>query len=789
MLRSYFKIAIRNIFKNRTYSFINIAGLGLGLATGFIMLLWVNNEYSMNRYHKHSDRIYQVNAKFKSGNGETQVWETTPAPIALFARQNISDIEQIARLRSPFGLKQAVKIDNKIFIEDKIGYTENELFKIFDFPVIAGNPKEPFAKGLSVVLPESTAKKYFGEDDPVGKVLSFRDTTVVVSAVIKDFPANSSLQYSLLVSLDMAKLKFRGNGNWKTIDQDWGNYDYSTYCLLKKGGNIQNASTAMLAELKKANPQAAGDMLDFPFRPLKDVYLYKADGTKGRLIMVEIFFLVAIFVLLIASINYINLVTARSTQRIKEIGIRKIIGAAKRQLCRQFFIETGVLLALATVTAFLLMNLLMPVYQQVSGNTTAYDFANWQLWKVLGAIVAVVWLLTGLYPALLLSSFRPIESLKGKIFLSSTGFIRKSLVVLQFVVSITLVLGTVFIHRQLSYIQNKDLNINTSNVIVFPTWKMKGKGNDFKNEIQRLSYVQDITVADMSLFDGANSSGGLDWEGKATNENITAVHMDVDKNFMQFFHTDLKEGTDFGTISPGSPNFILNETAVRKMALQKPIGETIRFRGDTGIIIGVVKDFHFESLQKEIRPTVIKYNAEAPEFVYARVEQRKAQQLINFTEKFWKQIEPALPLEYAFLDDELARQYDKETRASHLFDAFAVITMFISCLGLFGLATYSAERRVKEIGIRKVLGAGTTRLASLLSREFIILVVIAIVIAIPIVWIGMTRLLNYFAYRISLQWWVFLATSVVAVSIAVITVSFQTIRAAVANPVKSLRTE
>jgi len=789
MIKSYFKVAVRNILKNRTYSFINIAGLGLGLATGFIMLLWVNNEYSMNRYHKHADRIYQVNARFKSGTGEMQVWEYTPAPIAVFARQNISDIEQIARLRSPLGLKQAVKIDNKIFVEDKIGYTENELFKIFDLSVIAGNPKEPFAKGLSVVLPESTAKKYFGEDDPIGKILTFRDTTVVVSAVVKDFPVNSSLQYSLLFSLDMIKLKFRGNGGWKTIDQDWGNFDYSTFCLLKKGGNIQNASSAILAELKKANPRAGTDMIDFPFRPLKDVYLYKADGSKGRLVMVEIFFIVAVFVLLIASINYINLVTARATQRVKEIGIRKIIGAAKRQLCWQFFIETGVLLVLATATALILMNLLMPVYQQVSGNTTAYDFANRRLWKVLAAIVGAVWLLTGLYPALLLSSFRPIESLKGKIFLSGTGFIRKSLVVLQFVVSITLILGTVFIHRQLNYIQNKDLHINISNVIVFPVWKMKGKGNDFKNEIQRLSYVQDVTTADMSLFDGANTSGGLDWPGRTQDEKMIAAHVDVDKNFMHFFQTALKEGTDFGNVSPGSPNFILNETAVRKMRLEKPIGQTIQFRGDTGTIIGVVKDFHFESLQREIQPTVIKYNPEEPGFVYARVEQRKAQQLINFTEKFWKQIEPALPLEYAFVDDQLARQYDKETRASHLFDAFALITMFISCLGLFGLATYSAERRIKEIGIRKVLGAGTTRLAGLLSREFIILVLIAIAIAVPVVWIGMTKLLNYFAYRVSLQWWVFFTTAAIAVLIAVITVSFQTIRAAVANPVKSLRTE
>lgn len=786
MIKNYFKVAIRNIFKNKVYSFINIAGLGLGLATGFIMLLWVSNEYSMNRYHKHADRIYEVNAKLKSGTGEETVWERTPAPLAVFVRENLSHVEQTARLKGD-GRKFAVKYLNKIFVEEKIGYTENELFKIFDFPVVAGNPKEPFAKGLSVVLTETTAKKYFGEDDPIGKIITFRDTSFAVSAVMKDFPVNSSIQFNALFSLDIVKIKFRGNGQWKTIDQDWGNFDYSTFCLMKKEGNNEAVSAAILAQLKKLNPESS--ISQFPLRPLKNLYLYKADGSKGRIVMVEIFFIVAVFVLLIAAINYINLVTARATQRVKEIGIRKIIGAEKRQLSSQFFIETGVLLLLATAVSLLLMKLLLPVYQQVSGSTVTYDLQDWRIWKVMLVIIGSVWLLTGLYPALLLSSFRPIESLKGKIFLSNTGIIRKSLVVLQFVVSISLILGTVFIHQQMKYIQNKDLHVKTDNVIVFPLWKMKDKANDFKNGMQQLSYVQEVTTANMSLFEGANTTTDIEWPGKPPGEEMWIAQVGADKNFMSFFHTDLKEGSDFTNVAPESPNYILNETAIKKMGLKNPVGQIIKFHEQPGTIIGVVKDFHFESLHKEIMPAIIGYSPEDAVFLYARIEQKDAQKIIAFAEKAWKEIEPVLPLEYSFVDEQLEKQYDKEIRASRLFDAFAIITMFISCLGLFGLATYSAERRIKEIGIRKVLGAGTMELSVLLSKEFIVLIMIAIMVAVPIVWIGMDKLLNYFAYRISLQWWVVMLVCSTAVMIAVMTVSFQTIKAAIANPVRSLRTE
>jgi putative ABC transport system permease protein len=505
--------------------------------------------------------------------------------------------------------------------------------------------------------------------------------------------------------------------------------------------------------------------------------------------MVEIFFIVAVFVLLIASINYINLVTAKATQRLKEIGIRKIIGAAKKQLFWQFFIETGVLLLLAVLASFVLVKLLLPVYQQVSGNTIVYDFSNWQLWKVLLGIVGSVWLLTGLYPALLLSSFKPIESLKGRIFLSNAGVIRKALVVLQFIVSITLMLGTVFIHRQMNYIQHKDLHINTDNVIEFPVWKISAKATEFKNQLQQSSYIHEITTANMSMFEGANTTTDLDWPGKQNDDKMWIAQFDADKNFMSFFHTELKEGNDFEKTSPGTPYYILNETAVRKMGLQNPIGQTIKFHNQPGTIIGIVKDFHFESLHKELSPVLIEYTPEENSFLYARIEQKDAQKVIAFAQTIWKKYEPVLPLEYSFLDEQLAKQYDKEVRASRLFDAFALITMFISCLGLFGLATHSAERRVKEIGIRKVLGADIRQLAALLSKEFVVLVVIAIVIAVPVVWIGMDKLLNYFAYRISLEWWVFLMTCAAAVFIAIITVCFQTIKAAIANPVKSLRTE
>ncbi len=786
MIKIYFKIAFRNLVKNRTYSFINVAGLGLGLATGFIMLLWVTNEYSMNRYHAHSDRIYQVNAKLKFG-GEETVWENTPAPVALYARENIKDVEKVAMLKGDYGARQVVKVDTTVFIEDKIGYTENDLFNIFDFPVVKGDPNKPLAEGLSVVLTETTASKYFGKADPIGKILQFKDTTFSVSAVIKDFPANSSIQMNMLFSMDIIKIRFRGNGQWKTIDQDWGNYNYSTFCLMKKGSGTGYASAAILAALKKANPDAA--VFSFLFRPLKNLYLYKADGSKGRVIMVEIFFIIAVFVLLIACINYVNLVTAKATQRVKEISIRKIIGAEKKQLFWQFFIEAGALLLLAALAALFLTELLLPVYKQVSGNAVSYDHGDWQLWKVFLSILSIVWLLTGLYPALLLSSFKPLNSLQGKGILSGAGFLRKSLVVLQFIVSIVLLLSTVFIHRQMNYIQNKDLHINTDNVLVFPAWRIYEHKEEFKNDLQRSAKVTEMAVSSLSFFEGANSTTDLDWPGKQKDDKLMITQVDVDQQFLDFFHTSINEGTDFSKTSAGSPDYILNETAVRKMGLKDPVGKVIKFHERPGTVIGIVEDFHFKSLQTEIEPALLEYEPDNCSVIYARVQQKNAKEVITIAQNIWRKYEPNLPMEYSFLDDQLAKQYDKETRASRLFDAFAMITLFISCLGLFGLAAYSAERRTKEIGIRKVLGADVSQLAALLSKEFVFLVLIAIVIAVPIVWIGMDKLLNYFAYRISLDWWVFVLTCAFAVVAAVITVSFQAIKAAVDNPVVSLRTE
>jgi len=787
MFKNYFKIAFRSIKKNKTYSFINVFGLGLGLATAFILLLWVNNEYSMNKYHTHSNRIYQLNAKIKSGT-DPVIWENTPAPLVGVAKESISSIEKIARLQSNYGFKQAVKYNGNVFIEDKIGYTENELFDIFDFSVKLGDPREPFSKGLSVIITESTAKKYFGDENPIGKIISFRDTTIQVSAVLKDFPANSSIQFNMLFSLDIVRAKFRGRGQWKTMDQDWNNSNYSTFCLMKKDANLEEAATVFQGALKKVYPEDAGTQ--YLFRPLKNMYLYKTDGSKGRIILVEIFFMIAIFVLLIACINYINLVTARATQRVKEISIRKIVGAGKLQLFWQFFIETGVLLCFAVFAALLLADLMLPLYRQVSGNSVTYDLSSWRILKVLLEIVACVWLLTGLYPALLLSSFKPLQSLKGIGFLSNVGFVRKSLVVLQFVVSITLLLTTVVIHRQMDYVQNKDLHINIDNTLVLPVWKLKGQDAvAFREELNQLSYVKETTVSSASLFEGANSSTDIEWPGKQKDDKLVITQFDVDKNFMQFFHAKMKEGTDFEKVSPGSKNFILNETAVKKMGLQDPVGQTIKFHSEAGVVIGVIEDFYFEGYQRELAPAILEYNPDETSVVYARIQQKDAQKAIASAQSIWKKYESTLPLEYAFLDANFAKQYDKETRASKLFDAFALITLLISCLGLFGLATHSAERRVKEIGIRKVLGADIRHITLLLTKEFVVLVLLAIIVAVPVVWVGMDKLLDYFIYRISLQWWVFLVACAGAVFIALLTVGVQAVKAGVANPVKSLRTE
>jgi putative ABC transport system permease protein len=786
MLTNYLKVAWRNLLKNKLYSGINIFGLALGLAVGFVILYWVNNEYSMNAFHAKADRIYQVSAKLKFGTN-VDVWDNIPAPAANYAKEYVPGLENIARLKYNYGIKEVVKVNDKVFIEDKYGYTENNFFQIFDFPIVKGSSTAPFAPGLSVVIDESIAKKYFGNEDPIGKIIQFRDTSLQVSAVMKDFSASSSMQFNMLFSMDLVRAKFRGNGQWKTIEQDWGNYDYGTFALMKPGGDINRASKIIRDGLLKVNKESS--VLEFPFRPLKSIYLYNADGSKGRLVMVEIFFIVGIFILLIAAINYINLVTARATQRIKEISMRKILGAEKKQLFYQFFCETAVLLLLSVVLAFVFVQLLLPVARTVTGNDLRIDIFNWQLWKVLSLLVGSIWLLSGLYPALLLSSFRPAQAMRGSGIFANTGLIRKSLVVLQFVVSISLVLGTVFIHRQMSFIQNQDLSLKTDQVIAFPTWRLGDGAVEFKSDVQRVAGVSATTQANSSLFEGVNSTTDLKWPGMAKDAEMWIASFRVDKEFIKFFDIKILEGQGLENVSPESPQWLVNETAVKKMGLKNPVGQTISFRDKPGTIIGVVKDFHFQSAHKEQMPALIQYTVEKGAFLYARVQPQHAKKVIAAAEQAYKKYEANLPMPYHYLNDQIAAQYDKETKAARLFDAFALVTMLISCLGLFGLTTYSAERRIKEIGIRKVLGAGVARIAVLLSAEFIKLVIIATIIAIPIVWYSMNKLLQDFAYRISLSWWVFGITAFSAVIIAIVTMSFQAIKAGLANPVKNLRTE
>lgn len=788
MIRNYLKVAWRNLRKNRLYSSINVFGLGLGLAVGFVLLYWVNNEYTMNAFHSKADRIYQVNAKLKFGT-DVDVWEGVPAPVANYAREHAPGIENIVRLKSSYGNKQVVKVEDKVFIEDKYGYTENAFFSIFDFPIVKGSSTAPLGAGLTVVVSESMAKKYFDNENPIGKLITFQDTTIQVSAVMKDFPAASSLQFDLIFSMDLVKAKFRGNGDWKTIDADWGNYDYSTFALMKPGATRAAVSKVILGGLKKFNPETS--VLDFPLRPLKDIYLYKTNGSKGRLVMVEIFFIVGIFILLIATINYINLVTARATQRVKEISMRKILGAEKRQLFLQFFCETGLLLFISVVTAFIFVQILLPVYSQITDTKLQLNLTNWQLWKVVIMLIGSIWLLSGLYPALLLSSFRAAQSLRGSGIFANTGIIRKSLVVLQFVVSISLFLGTVFIHRQMNFIQSQDLSLDTEQVIVIPNWRLKEAARaEFNSQIQQLAGVTAFTTGSSSLFAGTSRTTDLKWPGMAKDAEMWIAQWRVDKQFMNFFDIKLLEGNNLDKVSGENNNtWLINETAVKKMGLKNPVGQTITFHERPGTIIGVVKDFHFQSMHEEMSPALIEYNPRPGVFLYARVQPQHAKKVIDAAMQAWKKHEPNMPMEYHYLNDQIAKQYDKETRASRLFDVFAIVTMLISCLGLFGLTTYSAERRVKEIGIRKVLGAGVANIAVLLSTEFIRLVVIATIISVPLVWYGMTQLLQDFAYRISLSWYVFALTAFGAIGIAIFTMSFQAIKAGLTNPVKSLRTE
>ena len=786
MIRNYIKTAWRNLVKNKFYSIINIAGLTLGLAIGILILMWVQDELSFDSFHKQADNIYRLELWGGTGSSR-QIWTQTPAPIGMWAKQQLPEVKDAVRITTNYNFSE-YKYQEKAFGSEKVVFADPSIFSIFDYHIINGNKAKPFNDDHSVVLTKSTAQKFFGDQNPIGKViLADNKQSLVVTGVINDFPKNSSMQYDMIMPFSFHVKDMLVNQK-TDMNTNLSYFAYETYLLLNPGASLTKLSKEIYNIHIKRKPEDTD--ADYLLLPIAKMHLYNADGTGKGIETVRIFIVIAILILVIACINYVNLSTARSMLRSKEISMRKIVGAGKAQLFMQFIIETALLFYVATILALGAIYFLMPVFNQLSGKQLTFDISDYHIWMVILLTIAGTLAASSIYPALLLSSFEPLKALKGKI---SAGIgdrlFRKLLVVTQFSFSVILIIGTIIITTQLNYIHSKDLGYDKTHVFACDMHGVSSHYDAIRAELLKQPEVQDVTRSNQVLVRIGGQSGDTDWDGKAPGQTFIVHPIVIDKDFMSFFKMKLVAGTTFTGSKTDTAHFVLNETAIKELGMKNPIGKRFKMAGVNGTIIGVVKDFHFTSMKEKIAPSVFWYFPQQFSTIYIKTNGRDAAKAIQTAQNLIKGIDAHFPFHYAFLDDIFNSLYKGEQQEGTLFTYFAGIAIFISCLGLLGLAAYTARVRTREIGIRKVLGASVGNITAMLSADFLKLVIIAIIIASPLAWYATNKWLQDFAYHINIQWWVFAAAGLLAVIIALATIGFQAIKAALVNPVKSLRSE
>jgi len=791
MIRNYFKTAWRNILKNKFYASINITGLTVGLTVGLMILLWVSDELSFDKFNTKAGQLYQMQAQIGTGSSK-QIWAGVQGPVATYALKEVPGVQNAVRLVYAYDYSTFRYKDKLLGTGDNGNwYVDPSFFKIFDFKMLKGNVNAPFPNDKSIIITQTTAKRFFGDADPIGKTIlaDNRDSYTVVG-LMADPPENSSIKFDMLFSMEVRKKQYSKTDYWKSMDEDWGNYYTNTFLLLQPGTSTQAVADKLTKIHIRHQPGPDASKIKYQMQSFTQIHLYNPDGSESVMQTVRIFLIVAVFILLIACINYVNLSTARAMLRSKEVSVRKIIGAERKQLFAQFVIETALFFSIALLLAFGAIELLLPLYNNISGKQMVFDLLDGRVWEVIGLTLFATLTISSIYPALLLSSFKPISALKGKISLGiGNAAFRKILVVTQFIFSIGLIIGTLVINNQLKYIREKELGYDKSFVFSFGMRDMQKNYDALRAELLRTPGIYGVTSSSDNIINIGNNTGDTDWDGKAPNTLFLIHPMYIDKYYMDFFKVKLAAGSGFSGYKTDTAHYILNETAVNATGITNPIGKRFKLHDINGTIIGVVKDFHFASLKQKIEPAVFAYQPGNDWRISIRTTGKDAPKAIAAVSKIWKQYNPAFPFDYKFLDADYDNLYKTDQRSGTLFSAFAVIAILVSCLGLFGLATYTAQVRIKEIGIRKVLGASVGNITAMLSKDFLVLVAVSLLIASPVAWFAMNKWLQNYAYRISIGWWVFALAGVAAVLVASATISFQAVKAALTNPVKSLRSE
>ncbi len=808
MIKNYLKIAFRNLWNNKGFSAINIAGLAVGLSTCLLMLFFVVDELSYDRYNERAGRIYRVDGDIKFG-GNHFILAVAPDPLGPALKKDFPQVEQYVRFRNYGGF--FVKKDAQNINEENVIYADSSLFDVFTLPMIQGDPKTALAAPNSVVITEKTAVKYFNSTDVVGRNLLINDTNnVKITGVIKNIPAQSHFNFDFFVSLS-TKDESRQN--------NWVSNNFNTYIVLKKGADPKKLEAQFGAMvLKYVGPQVKqmmnismddfaknGNFDNYILTPLTQIHLHSNKtaelGINSSIGLVYIFSFIAILILLIACVNFMNLSTARSSNRAKEVGVRKVLGSLRKNLVAQFLTESVLVSLLALMIAILLAMLMLPYFNQLSGKQMTMEIFSkpWLFPSLIGLMLAVG-VIAGSYPAFFLSAFNPVEVLKGKLAMGFKGsWLRSGLVVFQFFISVGLIISTIIIYSQLKYIRNKDLGYDRSHVLVVKnTYPLGKNARVFKDEALRISGVQQATMTGFLPTSGWRNDSPLFPD--ATLDQKKAVSMQiwtVDENYIPTLGMHMLKGRNFSKeFQTDSSGIVINEAAAKLLGFSDPLNKPLYYMNDFGNsknlttyhILGVVKDFNFSSLREEIIPLALIFQEQTGSITF-RITTTDIPRLIAQMENKWKILAAGQPFNYSFMDDDFNNIYKSDQQTGKKFISFAVLAIFIACLGLFGLVTYAAEQRIKEIGIRKVLGASVGSIVGMLSKDFLKLIAISAFIAFPAAWLGMHIWLQQFAYRISITWWVFVIAGSIALVIALLTVCVQAIKAAVANPAKSLRTE
>jgi len=785
MFRNYLKTAIRNLKKHRLYSFLNIAGLAVGIACCLLITFWVLDELSYDRFNEHAGRLYRIEFD-QDYSGELFHVNVTPHPLGPALEEEISEIKNATRFK-PVG-EIMVQHGENMFFEDRVAAVDSSFFQMFSFPLVKGNRDTALGDIGSLILSEAAAAKYFGHADPVGQVLNFNNRwDFTVTGIMKNVPKNSSLQFDMAVPYELLRTIGVGFDSWDTNTT-------ITFVQLEKAVSPDRLAAKIQALISK---HTSTEDQQYSLRPLTRIHLYSHFGfgdKRGNAQYISIFTAIAAFVLLIACINFMNLSTARSAKRAREVGMRKVVGAVKGQIVKQFYGESCLFTLISLFFALAIVWLVLPVFNSISGKEISLSMlTHGYMPLAIGAIVLVTGILAGSYPALFLSAFHPVDVLKGTLASgSSHSNFRKVLVVAQFSMSIFLIIGTGIVSSQLRYIKQKNIGFDKAHLISIPMrGSVKESYDALKKELLKRPGVAGVSAASDRPSFIANNAGGADWEGKDPQREVSVHFTVVDYDYVETVDIGMVEGRSYSPDHPSDAEtaFVVNEELRRLMGFESILGKRFSFLGKTGTIIGVVKDFHFLSLKKKIEPLALVFEPEYLSYIFVRIRPGNIAAALEDIENTWSRVVPEFPFDYRFIDAEFDALYRSEERMEGVLRYFSILAVFIACLGLFGLASFAAEQRTKEIGIRKVLGASMSGITLLLCREFTLLVLLANIIAWPVAYLVMRNWLSGFAYRTSVRWEIFIWAAGLALVVALVTVSYQSIKSALINPARALKYE